>query len=359
MAIAFSSLLRYPGALVLCMLSALGLAQSASDEDLTTLAPVFQRDDILQVRVEAPLPDILRSRGEDAEYFPATLFYRAADPEEVAAALRIKTRGNFRNRASVCRFPPLMLNFLRPEVDATIFAGENRLKLVTHCQARPRYDQYLLLEYLNYRIYNLLSANSLKVRLLELDYVNSTTGAPLYVKQGFIIEDSGRFAARRGLFEVTLQRARRAWYDPESALLVGVFQYLIGNTDWSLLVGAPDDSCCHNMLALQSGSGALIAVPYDLDVTGSVDPDYGRPPPSLPIRHLTQRLWRGGCPEPDLLGTVLQRFRDNKAAILTLYAEQPGLTEQVRRKALTFIEQFYAVIDDEGRVQSEFFDACG
>src|SRR5690606_18437617 len=136
-----------------------------------SLAPLFQADEALPVRIEAPFAAIFNSRGDDAGYFPSTLYYTDADGAEVATALRIKTRGNFRNRESVCRFAPLMLNFPRRALDHTLCAGENRLKLVTHCQPRARYRQFVLLEYLAYRILNQLTAVSMKVRLLDITYV--------------------------------------------------------------------------------------------------------------------------------------------------------------------------------------------
>jgi hypothetical protein len=194
-------------------------------------APIFSSTDVLQVELAAPFSKVLRSRGENAAYFPATLRHADAAGNTLEIALQIKTRGNFRNRESICRFPPLMLDFPRAAVAGTLVAGENRLKLVTHCQQRSRYEQYVLLEYLSYRIFNLLSDISLKVRLLELSYVDSDTAKPLQVKRGFLIEDSGRLAARTGLTEVALQRIQRAWYEPRQAMLVAVYQYLVGNTD--------------------------------------------------------------------------------------------------------------------------------
>src|SRR5690606_13278216 len=165
-------------------------------------APVFHSHDVLRVKITAPFRQVLASRGEDADYFPARLSYVDANGRAVESDLEIKTRGNFRNRENVCRFPQLMLDFPRSAMSGTLFAGENRLKLVTHCQPRSRYNQYVLLEYLSYRVFNLLSDTSLRVRLLDLEYIDSRNGDTVASAPGFLIESVESLAVRRALAEV-------------------------------------------------------------------------------------------------------------------------------------------------------------
>lgn len=321
-------------------------------------AAVFLQEEALAIRLEAPLVDVLKSRGDDAEYFPASLFYLDADGVEVTTPLRIKTRGNTRNREGICRFAPLMLNFATRQVATTIFAGEDRLKLVTHCQPRSQYHQYVLLEYLGYRTLNLLTDYSLRVRLLDIRYINNSTGKELAIAPGFLIEDIERFGARTGLQELQQTRLERYWYDSKQEMVVALFQYMIGNTDWSLAVGSPGEPCCHNIFTLQGAATALIPVPYDFDVTGLVNPRYGSPSYSLGQRRLTDRLYRGACPEPDLLTQVIALFVEQREAVTALYEQQPGLSANTRRRVLDYLNEFYAVITSEARVETEILGNC-
>jgi hypothetical protein len=327
-------------------------------EEKDNPAPIFQHDDPLQIRIEAPFSDIFRSRGDAAEYFPAMLYYPGVDGVEVATELRIKTRGNFRNRVHICRFPPLMLDFPRAEIATTIFAGENHIKLVTHCQARERYYDYVLLEYLNYRVLNLLTDYSLKVRLLELTYINSDSQRTIAGTYGFLLEDIERMAARLQLAEVKLNNVDVDWYDQEHEVLVALFQYLLGNTDRSLVVGDPGEVCCHNVYPLQGEHTALLPIPYDFDVTGIVNPDYAEAPRQLGIRRLTQRLYRGACPPPEALEQAVNLFIEKQGAIRALYAEQPGLTDFARNRVLTYIDEFFSVIADSAQVENNILSAC-
>ena len=62
-----------------------------------------------------------------------------------------------------------------------------------------------------------------------------------------------------------------------------VFEYMIGNTDWSAVYG-------HNIVLIRDAAGRATAVPYDFDFSGLVDTEYARAAPELPIRHVRQRV---------------------------------------------------------------------
>ena len=88
--------------------------------------------------------------------------------------IKVKTRGNFRKNPTNCNFPPLKLDFKKDELENSIFEGQNRLKLVTHCRSgNMEYDQYVIQEYLAYRIYNIITNKSFKVRLARVNYIDN------------------------------------------------------------------------------------------------------------------------------------------------------------------------------------------
>lgn len=330
----------------------------ASGQEASGLAPVFLAEEVLALRLEAPFTRVLGSRGDGAAYFPALVVLPEAQGGEAGIGVEVKTRGNFRNRASICRFPPLMLDFPRGKTGNTIFAGENRLKLVTHCQPRARYRQYVLLEYLAYRTLNLLSEVSLRVRLVELSYVDSESGRSVATEPGFLIESVESLAHRLALAETSIPRVRREWYDQEQFTQTALFQYLLGSVDWSALIGPDGEVCCHNIHPLQDPNGDFIALAHDFDMTGLVNPSYGSVPRQLGIRRLTQRLYRGGCPDPEILARTVLRFQERREAIRALFSEQPGLTESVRSQSLAYIDLFYDVINDSAALQTEILRHC-
>ena len=52
-----------------------------------------------------------------------------------------------------------------PPAATSLFHGQKRLKLVTHCRQSPGFQQYVLLEYAAYRLFNVLTPASFRVRL--------------------------------------------------------------------------------------------------------------------------------------------------------------------------------------------------
>ena len=228
----------------------LALAQEAAAPAST----LFTADETLSIRLEAPFPRVIRSRTDpDPKFEPARLIYTDASGAEVAIDLRVRVRG--RSRAANCSFPPLLLDFQAKDLagerlSSTLFEGQNGLKLVTHCESSGLYEQYLWLEYLAYRVLNLVTDTSLRVRVVQVTYHDSERGREITTKPGLLLEDEKRFAARQGLAVVPDERIEdRARYDQRALALVEMFEYFIGNTDWSALApprGGGD--CCHNIV---------------------------------------------------------------------------------------------------------------
>ena len=123
-------------------------------------SPLFDENSILEVTISGPLSTLLKHKRNREEY-PFSL---TVDDAPIDVAVRI--RGN--SRVVVCRFPPLRLNFTASGTDGTVLAGEDKLKLVTHCQNGSEKSQNSVLnEFTAYRIFNLISDRSYRVRLLQ------------------------------------------------------------------------------------------------------------------------------------------------------------------------------------------------
>jgi hypothetical protein len=130
-----------------------------------------------------------------------------------------------------------------------------------------------------------------------------------------------------------------------------VFQYLIGNTDWSAVYG-------HNIMTLRTAAGAVSAVPFDFDYSGLVDAAYAGPPPGLSIRSVKERVFRGFCePAPDW-AAVFAAFAERRREIADLAAAIPGLGSRERARATLYIEGFYAVLDSPKRRGEQIVAAC-
>ncbi|MFQ6045613.1 MAG: hypothetical protein ACE5PT_04540, partial [Gemmatimonadales bacterium] len=172
-------------ALVVQLLPTTALTQR---DETATLDPVplFESNDVLTLTLEAPLKTIFREREQESEYHPGTLSYETEGGEQARLDVRLKTRGKTRLMRRICGFPPIRIDFRRSQVPGTPFAGQNSLKVVTHCQdRRSEYEQSVLLEYLIYRAFNELTEMSFRVRLAHVTWIDTDDDRDTVTKYAF------------------------------------------------------------------------------------------------------------------------------------------------------------------------------
>ncbi len=306
------------------------------------LQKLFQSDSVVRLTLSANFRTVTRARPGSTTYFPARLTYSDTGASPITIPLRIRARGHWR-RAN-CEMPPLLLNFWTDSSKKTLFARLDRGRLVLHCRNDATYEQYILQEYQLYRIYNLLTPFSHRARLARVSYVDSASGRQNAERYGFILEDDDDMAARNGGEQTEQKGAKTGDLDPYTDALVGVFQYLIGGTDWSV-------AGLHNIQLVRQPEGAIRAVAYDFDWSGAVNASYAKPDARLPITSVRQRLFRGYCAPPEQFARVFAHFNEKKPEIYALYADRVGqlLNPMVARRTLEYFDDFYATINDPRR----------
>lgn len=324
-------------------------------QDGDTALPLFAEQIPLQLTIEAPLRTLSRERREREE-LDGFVRYRDATGAEISLDVQVRTRGN--SRMALCTYPPLRLDFRRGQVTGTVFAGQNRLKLATLCKDLRAYRDYLALEFEIYRIFNTVTESSYRVRWVEVTYIDmdDPDGDP-ELRPGFLIEEDSEVAARNGMEPWERETIDLDLLEPRSAALLSVFQFMIGNTDWSGTTGPPGDRCCHNGDVLRNPQGLAVLIPYDFDQAGLILADYAAPAAELSIRSVRQRLYRGYCIHNDELGGAFDRFRAVRAEIETLLSAA-AVRERTRARALRYIEDFYEILDSPEEREESIAGAC-
>jgi hypothetical protein len=140
--------------------------------------------------------------------------------------------------------------------------------------------------------------------------------------------------------------------------LTSVFEYLIGNTDFSPVAPSPYDECCHNYDMFRSDSDLLVAIPYDFDQAGFVNAPYAAPSAQFPIQSVRQRIYRGRCVNNEHLPASLQRFQDIRESIYAMLRDHEGLTSMTRKSLIAYVDGFYKVIDDPAKVERTLLEKC-
>ena len=330
---------------------------AAYAKDIKDFDPLFASQETLEVEVEGPFAMVSRERSDEEEV-DGKFRFTAEDGSTVEFDVHIRARGNWRRNPDICKFPPIRLNFKKSQTDDTLFDKQDKLKLVTHCQNNSeRYDQAVISEYLAYRAFNVLTDYSYRVRLLKMKYVFTDRGTELET-YGILIEHDDRLGKRINGEPVTVERVAVSTIRPADLNLASVFQYFVGNTDFSPKATAPDEECCHNQALFTSEDGPYFTIPYDFDQTGIVDAKHAAPNPRFGIRNVRVRVYRGRCENNDLLEVTFQKFLDHRGDFEALINNQFELTSGTQDNLLKYVESFYNTINNPKRVEARIVTEC-
>ena len=314
-------------------------------------APLFASHDVLAVTIEAPLTTLMRERPEE-EYLDGKFSVDGRSFD-----LKLQTRGNFRRQRGNCPFAPIRLNFQKGQLDDSVLAGQDKLKLVTHCNTRrSNYEQLVLREYLTYRILQTLTDKHFGARLMRITYVD-TEKDDTYERWGFVIEDEDDIGARLELEKLEAESLRYRDLDTAQTNLIAIYQFLIGNTDFSFVRGPEGSDCCHNSVPFSDGTIAY-PIPYDFDHAGLIDAPYAKPAPQFNIRSVTTRVYRGRCSQNEALPETLAIFLEKRGDIEAAVAEVEGLDKGNRREVENYLGQFFDVISDPKQIERQLTGKC-
>jgi hypothetical protein len=327
-------------------------ASTPEPEKKIAAAPAFfEIQDPIEVTLTANIGKLRGDKQTDAPWRPATISYKALDGTPLTVPLQARTRGIWRLR--MCDFPPLRLNFSGEKSKGSIFHKLDKPKLVSYCQDNNSYEQYILQEFQLYRIYQLLTPVSHKARLLRLTYADSASGKVRARRYGFLLEEPKAIAARLGGKIVEEKGATASDLDPDLDALLGVFQYMIGNTDFSI-------AGLHNVELLLKEDGNVMPIAYDFDFAGAVNARYAVPDSSLRIPNVRRRLFRGYCVDPASYAKAFALFIEKRPQIYALYSDEIGklIDGGTVKETLRYFDEFYDTISDPRSARRSIIEPC-
>lgn len=207
---------------VLILFSAMnGFAEPLPDDRNTMPChPFFSDQSLLHLEIIMDIAAIRKDVGKNRGYHHVLIRYSNHLGDTVPVKAGVCTRGHYRRQRTHCNFPPLQFRFSDSLSRGTIFNKFNRLKLVTHCRTRRKdNEQYILKEYLVYRMYQLFCQESYRVRLARITYRNSRGNKKPVVKFGFFIEPTNMMAARNGMEPINTKNIHQEGTDREYRLV--------------------------------------------------------------------------------------------------------------------------------------------
>ncbi len=333
----------FSAALLLCMVSTQsGYAQNSSVDR----KQFFADSSIINATIVTNLSKVFNSKISAT--FPAKFVTTLPDGTPVNEPIQLQMRGHFRR--GYCYVPPLKVIFKSEK--QSMLSSLKSLKLVSECKMSKIYDQYLLKEYVIYKIYNLITDMSFRVRLLNLTFEDSLGKKKPVTEHAFLMEDIKDLAKRNGCVEWKKGSVVTETTNRKHMTLVSIFEYMIGNTDWAV----PVDHNIKLIVPEQDSTAKPYAVAYDFDYSGFVNTEYAVPDERLEIENVRQRLYRGFPRSMSEIKEALEVFQRQKGNIYATVKTFDLLSSSSKSEIVEYLDDFYDTIKDPKSVKSVFID---
>ena len=339
--IAFTKNLAVAG-LVLVFATGTGFART------DTPVPLFSAHEPLIFELKADFGALKASKkGQGRQWLRGEIIVAGENPVPV----RVAIRGKFRAEQIRCRVPMLWLRFDAEDTADSVLSGQGDIPLTTQCTGSARSENYVLHEYLAYRIYEQLSPHSLNSRLAMVTYTNARDSKKIFDGPAFFVEHFDRFSSRIGARIPEIKRFDPRTVPPGIMATHDLFQFLIANTDWSAVYQ-------HNVLLVELGTGNIVPVPFDFDWSGLVNARYATPAERLKIRFVRTRLYRGLCYDDSTYAAVKAAFIKSRPSINALVDELPGLGDRERISTKGYVDDYYEILGNQKTFEKKIVKKC-
>lgn len=300
------------------------LVLMAQKEDTSHVhEPLFKNNSLLDLRLEFDIDALMHDRGEVRHYHEALLKYTDETGHQHQQFVKIRARGNFRRDPNNCDFPPVHLKFSKKRTPNTIFEGQKKLKLVTHCQE----EELIMKEYLAYKAYQVFTPASFHVRAARITYFDTKGRIPTEKKFAFFIEDPESLAERIGGVDVYDEGMPSEGVDSLSTLRLHFFAGLIGHTDWWV-------EKSKNVKFIRFKDLPAVPVPYDFDFAHIV----GAPYIHLSDKEVENHRFRPICMADEHFEQMRNEFINKKEQLLELISQNEEVKKSLCKKSAAYLK---------------------
>lgn len=333
---------------IYCLLLFLNLSAGIfSQQTPVSSQQFFLGDSIIKATITTDIKQ-LRTQKKKPVWQPANIEMYFSDTNVISEQIRVEPRGV--DRKANCDLAALMLNFKNKT--SPLLSQLKKLKLVSSCSIGNTNEEFLLNEFLVYKIYNLLSVMSFRVRLLHITYIDSRQKIKPFSQYGFLVEDVKDMAARNNCVEIRNKHFANEALNKYQVTFVSIFQYMIGNTDWAV-------GNYHNIKLIVPKTDTLARpypVPYDFDYCGLVNAPYAVPDENAGIKNVTERFYMGYPRTIDELQLIVNVFKEKKESINLEIKKFPFLNDKIKRNMIRYIEQFYQLTNSKNAIRVAFIN---
>ena len=306
------------------------MAQEKSSPDFE----LFAGDDMLNVSLQFDITELMRQKSSE-DYLDAVMVFHFESGDSLVNNIRVRARGN--RRKELCAFPPLRLNFKDCENRPSDLEDISNVKLVTHCMSTKKFEEYVLKEYLGYKLYNVVTDTSFRVRLMKINYIDTGKRGLNETLFSFVIEPLDLLCKRIDAVELEDIVVRSRFIDPDLLDKVCMFQYMIGNEDWFM-------ANLHNLKLYEpiKGDRSLKGiVPYDFDYSGLVNTYYAVATPAYGLENVQDRIYAGKCRTDEKFRQLADYYLSKKDMFYQSVESLEYLPDKPKKRVIDYLDSFF------------------
>ncbi len=294
---------------------------------------LFSAEDPLYLTLKFDVTAFKKTKHQDV-YHNAEMTNEVSDDSHLTSSVQVKARGTIRRKN--CNLPPILLNIGNSGIKADSLQGVLRMNMVVRCKNAAQYGPYVLREYLAYKIYNIITPLSYRVRLVRLTIIDTGKGNEVTEDWAFLQEPDALMNLRLNSIMIKNDVLSMNNVNPEIINSLSMFQYMIGNGDYSV-------TGQHNLkiLALKEyGPTGFIPVPYDFDYSGLVNTDYAVPSETMGTTSIRERYYLGLCRPKQVHEETIQELAQFEDEIMEYIKDFEYLDEEEKVDMIEYLELF-------------------
>ena len=315
-----------------------------------TLFKNFQRDGLLKITLTTATKQLVSKKFKE-EWQPISLNFQDQAGTAIEWEAKVRTRGNIRKQ--VCYYPPLKLKFKKKWlVENGLDSSFNDLKLVVGCKKGDFYGKLVLKEYLIYKLYEELTGISFRTQLVEVNFIDTENKWKPITTYAFLIENQDEMATLLNAKCAKPRRLRSKYIYADQLDKMALFEYMIGNTDWSA-IGS------HNVRLIKCQDYPLpLPIAYDFDYAGLVDAPYAVHGKGINLEYITDRLYLGMCRDKGVLEKQIPLFKEKKAAFYKIINDFPYLEGKDKKTMTSYLDEFYEILESPKSFRRNIAELC-
>lgn len=321
------------------------------EDTVAVYEDLFSSEEPLHLTLKFDVKALRKARRKDI-YHDAEMTNVVSDDFQITDSVRVKPRGIMRR--DYCTLPPIWLNIRHAGIKADSLKDVVRMKLVVRCRPASQFEHYILREYLVYKIYNIITPLSYRVRLVKLTIIDTGKDNEVSEDWAFLVEPDQIMTLRLGAKMIKSDVLSMARVNPEVMDRLALCQYMIGCVDYSI-------TGRHNVkiMALNSADPpGFLPIPYDFDYAGLVDTHYAVPHETVPISTVRERYYLGLCRSKEVYEKTIEELAQYEDEIINYIKDFEYLDDKEKVEMIEYLNDYFEESKESWFINRRILPSC-